>query len=173
MGRGFFHPERGYWQTTTEPPEGVISAYPEGTIEVPLRPLGNYEWDIDASEWVEAQQPVPSSDQVIAERDRRINEGTTINVPGIGDIPVSGSPVVQADLTSLAQAAQIAIAAGNPEAMFPFRDRANTTHALTPEQVVSLFMSGVDWLASVRAAAWALIDADPIPADFADDRHWP
>lgn len=111
--------------------------------------------------------------QVIAERDRRTNEGTTINVPGIGDIPVSGSPVVQADLTSLAQAAQIAIAGGNPEAMFPFRDRAGTTHALTPEQVVSLFMSGVDWLASVRAAAWALIDADPIPTDFADDRHWP
>ena len=113
------------------------------------------------------------AEQVIAERNRRVNEGTTINVPGIGDIPVSGSPVVQADLTSLAQAAQIAIAAGNPEAMFPFRDRANTTHALTPEQVVSLFMSGVDWLASVRAAAWALIDADPIPADFADDKHWP
>ena len=116
--------------------------------------------------------PATATD-VIAERDRRINEGTTINVPGIGDIPVSGSPVVQADLTSLAQAAQIANAAGNPEAMFPFRDRAGATHALTPEQVVSLFMSGVDWLASVRAAAWALIDADPIPADFADDKHWP
>lgn len=125
-------------------------------------------------EWVAPEPDLTAQpDQVIAERDRRINEGTTINVPGIGDIPVSGSPVVQADLTSLAQAAQIAMAAGNSEAMFPFRDRANTTHALTPEQVVSLFMSGVDWLASVRAAAWALIDADPIPADFADDRHWP
>jgi hypothetical protein len=116
--------------------------------------------------------PVTAAD-VITERDRRINDGTTINVPGIGDIPVSGSPVVQADLTSLAQAAQIAIAAGNPEAMFPFRDRAGTTHALTPEQVVSLFMSGLDWLASMRAAAWALTDSDPIPADFADDKHWP
>ena len=115
----------------------------------------------------------PTAKQVIAERDRRIDEGTTINVPGIGNIPTSGSPVVQADLTSLAQAAQIAIAAGNPEAMFPFRDRTGTTHALTPEQVVSLFMSGVNWLASVRAAAWALMDADPIPADFTDDQHWP
>jgi hypothetical protein len=117
--------------------------------------------------------PAPTVADVTAERDRRTSEGTTINVPGIGDIPVSGSPVVQADLTSLAQAAQIAIAAGNLEAMFPFRDRAGATHALTPEQVVSLFMSGVDWLASVRAAAWALMDADPIPDDYKDSKHWP
>lgn len=127
---------------------------------------------IEAQWAAEASKP-PTSADVIAERDRRIDDGTTINVPGIGDIPVSGSPVVQADLTSLAQAAQIAIAAGDPEAMFPFRDRAGVTHALTPEQVVSLFMSGVEWLASVRGAAWALIDADPIPADYAAADRWP
>jgi hypothetical protein len=50
MEKGFFHPSRGYWQTAGEPPKHVIDGYPEGTVEVPLKPGAGYEWD--GSAWV-------------------------------------------------------------------------------------------------------------------------
>lgn len=52
MQLGFYHPERGYWQTKSEPPQHILDAYPEGTIEVPLKPGANYEWQ--DGEWVYA-----------------------------------------------------------------------------------------------------------------------
>jgi len=51
MGKGYFHPLRGYWQTTGEPPQNIIDGYPEGTVEVPVKPRIGYEWG--GSEWVE------------------------------------------------------------------------------------------------------------------------
>lgn len=110
---------------------------------------------------------------VLAERNRRIDLGTSITVTGIGSIPVSGRPQVQADLTSLVTAAQIAQASGNAAATFPFRDEARVNHTLTSAQVIELYMAGVAWLGAVRQAAWTLIDADPIPEDITDDLHWP
>jgi len=50
MEHGFYHPSRGYWQTNSEPPQHVLDGYPEGTVEVPLKPGANYEWD--GAEWV-------------------------------------------------------------------------------------------------------------------------
>ena len=50
MEKGFFHPSRGYWQTTNEPPASVIATYPQGAVEVPLKPGADYEWD--GEEWV-------------------------------------------------------------------------------------------------------------------------
>lgn len=38
MEKGFFHPDRGYWQTLTDPSAEVRAAYPEGTVEVVLQP---------------------------------------------------------------------------------------------------------------------------------------
>jgi len=49
MDCGFFHPDRGYWQVTGEPPRHILDGYPDGTIEVPLKPGADYEWD---GEWV-------------------------------------------------------------------------------------------------------------------------
>jgi hypothetical protein len=53
MEKGFFHPDRGYWQTVTEPSAETLAAYPEGTIEVPLKPGADFDW-VDG-----AWQPVP------------------------------------------------------------------------------------------------------------------
>ena len=47
---GFFHPDRGYWQATSDVPEHILDAYPEGAVEVPLKPGAGYEWS--GSEWV-------------------------------------------------------------------------------------------------------------------------
>ncbi|ARC87887.1 hypothetical protein [Rhodovulum sp. MB263] len=38
MEQGFYHPERGYWQTIGTPSAAILATYPEGTIDVPLRP---------------------------------------------------------------------------------------------------------------------------------------
>jgi hypothetical protein len=50
MEKGFFHSDRGYWQTNGEPPEEILATYPDGTVEVPLKPAGGHEWVGD--EWV-------------------------------------------------------------------------------------------------------------------------
>lgn len=51
MEHGFFHPDRGYWQAIGDVPDDVLSTYPEGTVEVPLKPSANHEWNGTA--WVE------------------------------------------------------------------------------------------------------------------------
>ena len=50
MEHGFFHPERGYWQTTGEPSAEILATYPTGTVEVPLKPGADYEWQ--NGEWL-------------------------------------------------------------------------------------------------------------------------
>lgn len=84
MERGFFHPERDYWQTTGRDPTTTVlrydlvpgrdgspplkkpvyifETYPNGTIEVPLKPGDHYEWIDD--KWV--YQP-PTVDELRAE----------------------------------------------------------------------------------------------------------
>lgn len=54
--RGFYHPVRGYWQTVSDPAPGLLATYPEGTVEVPLKPGAGYEWN--GSAWV---APAPLS----------------------------------------------------------------------------------------------------------------
>ena len=50
MEHGFFHPECGYWQTNADVPQHILDTYPEGTVEVPLKPSAEHEW-IDGA-WV-------------------------------------------------------------------------------------------------------------------------
>jgi hypothetical protein len=44
MEKGFFHSDRGYWQTLTDPSAEVRATYPDGTIEVPLQPSPLHKW---------------------------------------------------------------------------------------------------------------------------------
>lgn len=53
MEHGFYHPERGYWQTISEPSAETLATYPTGTISVPLKPGPHFDW-VDGV-W----QPVP------------------------------------------------------------------------------------------------------------------
>lgn len=64
MEKGFFHTSRGYWQTTNEPPQHILDTFPAGTVEVPLKPGADFEWN--GSEWV-AVPPDPAQ-QLAAER---------------------------------------------------------------------------------------------------------
>lgn len=54
---GFYHPTRGYWQTTDTPGAEILAAYPAGTVEVPLRPSADHQWQNGA--WVYVAPPPP------------------------------------------------------------------------------------------------------------------
>ena len=49
---GFFHPDRGYWQVTGDVPDHIRDGWPSGTVEVPLKPAADHEWDDTAQKWV-------------------------------------------------------------------------------------------------------------------------
>jgi hypothetical protein len=65
MEKAFFHPDRGYWQTNSDPSQDILDAYPEGTVEVPLKPAGWHEWN--GMGWVQVSPPLPTEEQRIAE----------------------------------------------------------------------------------------------------------
>jgi hypothetical protein len=65
MECGFYHPSMGYWQTNSKPSADTVAAYPEGTVEVPLKPHANCEWD--GSTWVDVPPPPPTAEQRISE----------------------------------------------------------------------------------------------------------
>lgn len=58
MEHGFFHPSLGYWQTNSDVPDHILASYPEGTIEVPLKPDANAVWD--GREWQAGEPPQPA-----------------------------------------------------------------------------------------------------------------
>jgi hypothetical protein len=66
MEKGFFHPDLGYWQTTGESSAEILATYPDGTIEVPLKPGADFEWI--AGEWVSVPLAPPTLEEQKAAR---------------------------------------------------------------------------------------------------------
>ena len=66
MEKAFYHPERGVWHTTHEPPEDILDAYPEGTVEIPVRPGENFVWD--GEKWAPSGPPAPVAPETISDR---------------------------------------------------------------------------------------------------------
>lgn len=54
MEHGFFHPDRGYWQTISTPSDEMIATHPDGTVEIPLQPSEFHTWN--GSDWVPPTQ---------------------------------------------------------------------------------------------------------------------
>lgn len=62
---GFFYPDRGYWQAIGGDPEVLLPTYPNGTVQVPLKPGADYDWQDGA--WVPLPPaPPPVPDRVTA-----------------------------------------------------------------------------------------------------------
>jgi hypothetical protein len=51
MAQGFYHPLNGYFESNADVPDGIRAGFAKGTVEVPLRPIGNFDWD--GLKWVE------------------------------------------------------------------------------------------------------------------------
>ena len=70
MEYGYFHPSRGYWQTTGQPSADVLATYPEGTSQIPLKPGAGTEWD--GAAWVPSAPVAPEVPQIVTMRQARL-----------------------------------------------------------------------------------------------------
>ena len=107
MEKGFYHPERGYWQTTGDVPQRILDGYPAGTVEVPLKPAGNFEWN--GTEW--GGLPVNLEALATAARNKRNTLLTASDWTQVADAPVD----TQAWATYRQALRDITIQAGFPE----------------------------------------------------------
>jgi len=76
MEKGFYHAATGYWQTTDEPSQVILDGYPEGTVEVPLKPGSDYDWD--GSQWV--PPPAPTPEEILHEQMRALEAAVQAHI---------------------------------------------------------------------------------------------
>ncbi len=140
---GWFHPDRGYWQTTGYPDDEFVAGYPEGTIEVDVKPGADFVF-VDG-EWVHqppAADPAARVAAIKAECRRRIygmaSAETQMNINGVA-----------------------ATISAKPE----------TARTVDDAGFLTAFEASVNWIAAMRAAV-ATIAADP-EADTTADDNWP
>lgn len=121
----------------------------------------------------------PTGLDVDSEADRRIEAGSSFTVSWqAAPIPMTGRQKDQSAILGLFGKAQLLKVAGVTSADMVFRDADNHNHTLTPDQMLELCGLGMGWIELVRRSAWTLKDdakaaGTPIPADYADDKHWP
>lgn len=168
MEIGFYHPSRGYWQTLGRPSNDIVAGYPEGTVQVPLKPSQDHEWD--GSEWVYSPPPV-TKEEIHKERDRRIEKGLTIQTSAGTIVAIQGDATSREHLTNLKAMAQDILAFGLPD-LLTFRDGDNIEHHLTPQEVGEVWRHGVMHVEQVYKASWVIKKMDPVPRDFTDDKYW-
>ena len=129
---------------------------------------GSRRWD--GSNVVEYVPPAPvvTSEDVNAERQRRIAAGGVIN-----GVRVTGRADDARNLMSLALIAQMRIAAGDTTTPTTFRDGDNVDLELTPPQIVTMWQESAAYVSAIYQASWDIKAMDPIPADFTADQFWP
>lgn len=175
MEHGFYHPDLGYWQVIGNLPEKL----PKGTVKVPARPSGNHQWRDGA--WVLVPRPV-TSEQVDAERDRRLVSGFPFPSPD-GDVwQFQSDDQSTKRITGAATLAGFAMGAGAGAGDYlwhsgttPFRWilADNRIVEIDAPTMFAVGQAAAKWESAHIFAAKALKDADPIPANFADDKRWP
>jgi len=108
------------------------------------------------------------------ERKKRIAQGTPVILAGYGTpIYVQGRDSDRANISDLAQLAQMRISAGDNTTTTAFRDRDNVDHLLTPSQIIDLYIQAAAFIQAVMQASWALKEADPTITDPSYEGHWP
>lgn len=177
MELGFFHQDRGYWQALAGDPEDLLPTYPEGTVQVPLKPGVDYEWQDGAWVYVEPEMPAVSTADADAERDRRVAAGFMF-----GGIRFQSRPDDRENIAGAATAALGAMMAGaqpgdlrwhGGDTDFVWIAEDNSTMAMDAPTVFAFGQAAMAHKQSMIFAARAIKDMDPIPADYADDQYWP
>lgn len=172
---GFFHPDRGYWQSIGSRPDDL----PKGTIDVPLKPGADYEWQ--NGEWVHIVPPVTSG-QVNAERDRRLVAGFPFPRPDRDVWEFQSDDQSIKRITGAATLAGFAMGAGAGAGDYfwhggttPFRWilADNRVVEIDAPTMFAVGQAAAKWESAHIFAAKALKDMAPIPADYTDDKYWP
>lgn len=121
---------------------------------------------------------LPTTGDVAAEWQRRVDIGASFAVTGIADpIPVPGRQPYREIIQAKLSAAQLFAAQGVTDPVVMFRDGANTSHMLTPSQMIELCIQSMRFYEALSSVYWAMKDGtgaftDGIPDDFADDKWW-
>ena len=58
---GFYSASIGYWQTNSTPGPDILASYPSDTVEVPLRPSADHQWQGGAWVYVAPAPPAPAT----------------------------------------------------------------------------------------------------------------
>lgn len=141
---------------------------PDGALECPAPPSAFHIWT--NGEW---QPPAPTKADVQVERDRRILAGSTCTVAGYPTpIRLAGDPQTSNNMQARVTNAILAQQQGVTDPIFAWRDEDNVVHNLTPAQFLDLFNQASMFVDQLYRKSWALIDNPPIPADYAEDKHW-
>ena len=62
MEKGYLHPSLGYWQTIDDVSVDILAGYPDGTVEVQLRPSTEHDY-VDGA-WIHVPPPVPTPEEL-------------------------------------------------------------------------------------------------------------
>ena len=108
------------------------------------------------------------------ERKKRIAQGTSVTLAGYGtQVALQGRDSDRANISDLAQLAQMRIGAGDYTTTTVFRDRNNVDHSLNPAQIIDLYIQAAAFFQAVMQASWTLKEMDPVITDPTQDSHWP
>lgn len=143
--KGYYHPSRGYWQTISVPTPAQIAAFPEGTIEVPLKPAPDKIWN--GSAWVADPNYAIAPELVKAEAERRI---VAIMAP-------------HQQRNVQAKGLEMVLKYGPDVTAWPPAEQARAQDALAKWAAIE----------AIRAASDVIEALDPIPQDYAADERWP
>lgn len=132
----------------------------------------------EIAEWeAGARQPV-TSDAVDAERDRRIDGGLTF-----AGTRFQTRPVDRENILGAASLAHMALTIGGKQADdlrwhdgasdFVWIAEDNSLFPMDAPTVIAFGRAAAEHKSAHTFAARAMKEQDPLPADYADDRHWP
>ena len=118
--------------------------------------------------------PAPTTDQVSAERERRLSLGCTVTLEsGQGPIPVqTRDEVDHRNLLTLESQAMKAVISGAPQTQFFFRDAQDHTWTLTALEMMDMTAKVAAFGAGIFAKSWALKAMDPMPSNYQADEWW-
>jgi hypothetical protein len=109
---------------------------------------------------------------ISAEHDRRVADGCSVEVEGLGPVPLTGRPKDQTVILALLVNAQGMVAAGVTDPVIFFTDGDGADRMLTPAQMIELARKGMEWVDAMHRRQRELKAMDPLPADFTSDDVW-
>lgn len=129
---GFYHPDRGYWQAIEGNLEDLLPTYPEGTINVPLKPDADHEWQ--DGEWVYIAPPAPPVPDLVTARQFKMQ----LAILGL-KASVDGWIAGQSELVRIAYENSGTFVRGEPMMQAGF-----TALGFTPEQIDAFFTAAAE-----------------------------
>lgn len=149
----------------------VSRSLPGGAIETCQAGAEAHRRWLDAGN--ETMEPLITAALVTAERDRRTRLGHTVSLSSGKTFTVQTRDEVDfRNISGLGTVGIVRQSAGNTTAIV-FRDADDVDQTLTPAEAIEMAMKVAGKVDAIYKASWALKDMPAIPADFADDQHWP